>query len=375
MEARKKNYPFLDYAARFWSRHIRGEAEEILQDRVMELLLNDAKTKCAFQAAISSNHRGYGQSSPEGTSGIHYAAICDLGITVTYFITKGTPADLRDPRDRTPLSWASAHGILGTVKLLADREDVLVDSEDMDGQTPFWWAVQNRHEPVVRYLLTRGDVNPEYLNKNRQTPFFRAVAGGDDKIISMLLERGTDPNLKDFINCTPLWWAGYRGHPHAAKVLMELGVDDNIVNVHHCTPVMVCILRNTTPVLRVILEMSKDVSKLVRHDSGGTPLHHAAKEGRADQVELLLDFGSDATARDWFGKTPVHYAAQEGHDKAVRVFVARDVGLNVRDRRNKTPLDLATERMGEKQQCENVVKILKQAEEKSSTDVKVQPQA
>ena len=62
------------------------------------------------------------------------------------------------------------------------------------------------------------------------------------------------------------------------------------------------------------------ISLLIRHgaainarDQGGrTPLHIAAKAGRVENVEALLDSGARVYDLDGAGQSPIHYAA--AHD-------------------------------------------------------------
>ena len=52
----------------------------------------------------------------------------------------------------------------------------------------------------------------------------------------------------------------------------------------------------------------------------GTPLHHAAKSGFADRVELLLRRGSDAGVLDSNGKTALEVARERGFPKIVTIL-------------------------------------------------------
>ena len=77
-----------------------------------------------------------------------------------------------------------------------------------------------------------------------------------------------------------------------------------------------------------------------------TPLHFAAKEGRAKTVKLLIDAGATIDAReDKLLATPLHYAAEKGDAKTVKVLI--DAGATIDAREGKllaTPLHFAARR-------------------------------
>ena len=71
----------------------------------------------------------------------------------------------------------------------------------------------------------------------------------------------------------------------------------------------------------------------------GTALHEAARNGRADIVELLLENGSDVKATELEGDTPLHTAVKwGGHEDVVKVLIAHKADVNARDNDGKTPL-------------------------------------
>lgn len=53
---------------------------------------------------------------------------------------------------------------------------------------------------------------------------------------------------------------------------------------------------------------------------GMTPLHHAAKEGHAEVIELLISKGAEVNARDNENKTPLKLAVSLGFYKAVETL-------------------------------------------------------
>jgi ankyrin repeat protein len=77
----------------------------------------------------------------------------------------------------------------------------------------------------------------------------------------------------------------------------------------------------------------------------GTALHEAARSGRADIAELLLEHGSDINAIELEGDTPLHTAVKwGGHEDVVKVLIAHKADVNAGDKDGKTPLcDAAAE--------------------------------
>ena len=66
----------------------------------------------------------------------------------------------------------------------------------------------------------------------------------------------------------------------------------------------------------------------VRERDGSMVLHHAAHEGSAGVVSLLLDAGAEINARDEDSRTPLFLAAEAGHIETSKLLI--DMGANVR---------------------------------------------
>jgi ankyrin repeat protein len=54
--------------------------------------------------------------------------------------------------------------------------------------------------------------------------------------------------------------------------------------------------------------------------AGWTPLHFAAREGRADAVAVLLDHGADINAKTASGATALQYASERRRDEVVELL-------------------------------------------------------
>lgn len=72
--------------------------------------------------------------------------------------------------------------------------------------------------------------------------------------------------------------------------------------------------------------------------TGATPLHHAARNGRTSAVELLLDNGADVDSVDSTGRTPLIEAAAKGDMESVRHLLNRGADLTKSCRDGKTAL-------------------------------------
>jgi uncharacterized protein len=71
---------------------------------------------------------------------------------------------------------------------------------------------------------------------------------------------------------------------------------------------------------------------------GRTPLHYAANEGRARDIELLIEAGSNLNATDDNGCTPLHFAAQSGNIKVVALLLLNGADVNALDLNGNSPL-------------------------------------
>jgi ankyrin repeat protein len=59
-----------------------------------------------------------------------------------------------------------------------------------------------------------------------------------------------------------------------------------------------------------------------------TPLHHAAKKGNLEAIQLLLDLKANIYAIDYRKWTALHYAGYNGMDHVVRMLCKYDDDYN-----------------------------------------------
>ena len=106
---------------------------------------------------------------------------------------------------------------------------------------------------------------------------------------------------------------------------------------------------------QVLVDHKADVNST--DDNGGnTPLQQAAYKGHTTIAQFLLKNKAQVNAVDEWKWTPLIYAARMGHPDTVQSLLASNADPDLRDDKGKTALDYAKERKKTK-----VVQVLEQA--------------
>ncbi|XP_058715939.1 histone-lysine N-methyltransferase EHMT2-like [Poecile atricapillus] len=76
----------------------------------------------------------------------------------------------------------------------------------------------------------------------------------------------------------------------------------------------------------------RPLSMTSQEEDGSTCLHHAAKNGNLEMVELLLGTGQvDVNAQDNGGCTPIIWAAEHKHIEVIRRPLTRGADVTLTD--------------------------------------------
>ncbi len=195
---------------------------------------------------------------------------------------------------------------------------------------------------VIRLLLERG-ADPDQGNNRGFTPLHAAAYGNNVPLVRAFLEAGASVRLSGHGDGgTPLVQALFWGHREAAELLAER----EIVPFN----LRVAAGLGRIDLLRVLLlpdgalkPEAFDHREFYRPHSGfpawkpvddrqqvlDEAASYAARNGRTEALEWLLDRGADLHGEPYFG-TPLHWAAWNGHTETVRRLVARGADVNLR---------------------------------------------
>lgn len=229
-ESRLEQSVFLDYAARYWGIHA-----TTVQDEVYELarsfLLHSGLISCAVQvmSAPDYKHRGYSQTYPENTTGLH--------ITAQFGLHRLSEILLHEFGGETTFS---------------------VCAEDSRGQTPLVLAAKRGHEPMVKLLLDNGsDANAElYCGSALQAASYE----GQEQIVKLLLDNGADANAQGGPYRNALLAASCSGHEQIIKLLLNNGADVNAPGEPYSRALQIASSRGHEQIVKLLLNNGADVN-------------------------------------------------------------------------------------------------------------------
>jgi ankyrin repeat protein len=127
---------------------------------------------------------------------------------------------------------------------------------------------------------------------------------GEISELERLLESGCDPNVASpQYGNTPLYNACFRNRPDIVKLLISKGANPN-QRITYRSPVdgrveegiVVLMLAQSTEVMTTLLDAGADPS--VADQAGNTPLMRCVLIAPPEAIELLLQAGADAAARN-----------------------------------------------------------------------------
>jgi ankyrin repeat protein len=186
----------------------------------------------------------------------------------------------------TSIHEACARGDVDAVRDMIATDPALVDADDEHGWRPIFHAGLWRHEPVVRLLLEAG---ADLAAHDGYVLHYAGEVPHNKAIVSLLVQYGaldahvrpTDDLSRQFLAAVFL--------ADAARARALLGRHPHLA---------------TAPDGR-----------------GDQPLHHAARNGDAEIVRLLIEHGADVNAANPRGHTVLYCAGGHGHLAAVELLL------------------------------------------------------
>ncbi|KAK7873728.1 hypothetical protein R5R35_013260 [Gryllus longicercus] len=285
------------------------------------------------------NRRGLRSRTP-----LHCAVAKGHETIVARLVTAGAKLDSRDADGATAAALAAQGGHAEVVLWLLDQ-GTPVEARDKEGRTLLMYAVEEGNLQLVKDLLGKG-ANMKTVDNKGETCLLMGVKKGRLHIVKYLLEKNASPFTVDKSNEYPLLLSSKKGYGDVVEKMLQMAGtgDKNLLERSLCA----------AGSADVVWSFADEAHDLVLGQAGGEALVEAARDRRLEVVEALLlvgvnakaslemalraaaekgrrgcivallDAGVDVNARDIeMELTALHHAAVNGHAECVEVLLQR----------------------------------------------------
>jgi ankyrin repeat protein len=309
-------------------------AAENGNDKAAEVLLS-------FNADVNMSHE-------DGSSPLSIAAEKGHDKMVALLLLHKADVNLKDRYSRYPLWNAASSGYDKVVKVLLMHK---ADVDDMhDCYSPLLIAVSRDHEKVVKLLLSHNaDVNLAGKGEDAWRPLHKAACSGNEKLVALLLSYGADTGpavyvtgwSKPKIGKTPLQIAQQVSKHAVVDLLMKHEHDmksTDFYGLKGSYPAKFAAIRGKVDELEGVLAEFEGHSSAKhifnemseKQFEGRSPVMLAAKFGRSEALEFMLNKGADVDQTHQYNgyflvndkyRSPLIFAALGGHLDCLKILV------------------------------------------------------
>jgi len=347
--ARLKARPFLSYASEYWGEHVR-EAGSVstVQDAVLQFVSDSSRLTSTIQAYWYLDMTGSsGWDVRKGVNSLHVCSWFGLDAAVRELVTRGVDIDSQDePYHQTALMYACRRGHASIVRILLEL-GAWVNIRSARESTPLFEAVDGCHLHVVKVLLEREEllVNSTQPHKLNRTALMLAVGARLPDIVDALLERqDIDVNQKDEEGFTALSVAAMVGDDFIVESILYKRdregrkiVNIDSVNRVGSSALILAAGRDHETIVWQLLECGAD-PLITDGKGGGTAIQRAVDNGQVDVVQMLLGYKADVQSLDSSGRSLLNSASLNGSSTLVQFLVEKGLDPDFQDQRGRTPL-------------------------------------
>ncbi|RSL56390.1 hypothetical protein CEP54_008852 [Fusarium duplospermum] len=295
----------------------------------------------------------------DGMSALYWAFCYERYSAVKLLIKHGAAVNEKNIDGWTPLIEAVRKRNEDMVWFLI-KNGAQIDQTDGKGWSPLLYAIENQSKNIVWLLIAnKAKVNLRSVNTPSAidlalkkahpddkgiTSLHRACHGGRLKEVAFLLDNGAETISKDTAGFTALHYAVLSGWEDIVSLLASRGSVWAIIDEPDAQgnrAVMLATLRASKPMVQALIDNGAACED--QDSTGLTALHHAARLGFNEGLELLMNEVNDVDFADKKGFTAVHHAINSGiaNPDTIKLLKAGGADLEAQEHSGLTPLMLA----------------------------------
>ena len=246
---------FLLYAAEYWSEHLKGPFEVILEDRMCQLLDSTTHLRNHLVSVILKRNVDLEARDSRGYTPLGRAVHCEESTAVRQLLDRGADPNI-EIGGKTPLFVATAGKDLATMELLINYgalfkpDEALHLASTIDDATVLQWLlekvsftdedksrallsnIQQGRLHLVQMLLRTGTNANRVVNETGHTALTTAIYYHQYEIMTCLLAAGAETNIRDRRAHLPLHIAVSLRREPAIDALMAANADPNTLNMY-----------------------------------------------------------------------------------------------------------------------------------------------
>jgi ankyrin repeat protein len=292
-----------------------------------------------------------------GLTALHWAAKCGSDIATAALIEAGSGLETRCHSGLTPLILAACEQKWTCVQVLADSGADL-SAKSIDGDALIHFAAQSGSIETLKFLvahLGQGDIDARAGEKSgHQTSLHMAAETGNAECFEFLLQSGASISLKCRTGSTA-HCAMMASTNDVRQILLSHNIDWSDASgclkiredgeVHNNMPLHLAAATGNDTAIKFLIEFDNvtDIDAFADPNLRFTALHLATIQGHRSTMELLIRHGAQVGIADKAGRTSLHHAARLGFAEIVEVLLSKDADPNVTDLHGATPASLAME--------------------------------
>ncbi|XP_066023841.1 ankyrin-2-like isoform X3 [Pocillopora verrucosa] len=303
----------------------------------------------------------------EGYTPLMVAAAHGKLHAVKWFLEKGATVACENKGGWKMLHFAALSGDTDIISLIHTHLPN-IESKTGEGYTPLMVAAFTGKLHAVKWFLEKG-ATVACEDKRGWNMLHLAAESGDTDIISLIHTHLPNIESKTGEGYTPLMVAAFIGKLHAVKWFLEKGAtvacedkggwnvlhfaaesgDTDIISLLHThlsniesktgqglTPLMVAAFTGKLRAVKWLLEKGATVA--CEDKRGWSPLHHAAKGGDPDTIDLILTHLPDVDSKTADGETPLIIAVSDGELQGVKYLLERGANPLAKDNKGQDSL-------------------------------------